>query len=111
MKIHSHSGDPGKQDETQIMTEDQAVVSRPHMYKLILLNDDYTPMEFVIWLLEMVFHKSSFDAERLMWQIHTEGSGVAGVYPHDVARTKLLQVKEYSKRDGHPLECLMEETD
>jgi len=97
------------ESEGQILTEDEVAVKRPNMFKVILINDDYTPMEFVTWLLQSVFHKSPEDSVRLMLAVHHRGSAVCGLYPYDVARTKVYYVKGLAKKHEHPLECVIEE--
>ncbi len=81
---------------------------RPSLYKVLLLNDDYTPQEFVVWLLQSVFHKDQEDAIRIMLHVHQNGVGVCGIYTYEVAETKVAQVMEISRRNQHPLQCTME---
>lgn len=81
---------------------------RPDMYKVLLLNDDFTPMEFVIQVLEHFFNKSREDATRIMYHVHQTGVGVGGVYTFEVAETKVAQVMDFSRRHQHPLQCVME---
>ncbi len=81
----------------------------PRMYKVVLLNDDYTPMEFVIQVLELFFGMSREKATQVMLHVHTRGKGVCGVYTHDIAETKVAQVNDYSRSHHHPLLCTMEE--
>jgi len=78
------------------------------MYKVILLNDDYTPMEFVVEVLQRFFNKSREQATQIMLKVHTEGSGVCGVYPYGIAETKTHQVMSYAQEHQHPLQCVME---
>jgi ATP-dependent Clp protease adaptor protein ClpS len=80
----------------------------PSMYKVILLNDDYTPMEFVVDVLQRFFNKSREQATQVMLKVHTEGSGVCGIYPHGIAETKTHQVISYAQEHQHPLQCIME---
>lgn len=84
-------------------------LKRPPLYKVILLNDDYTPMEFVVLVLERFFHKDKETATRIMLHVHTRGVGVCGVYTKDVAETKVTQVNEFARANQHPLMCDMEE--
>jgi ATP-dependent Clp protease adaptor protein ClpS len=84
-------------------------LKRPPMYRVILLNDDYTPMEFVVDVLCRFFQKTAEDATRLMLQVHHQGSAVCGIYPHDVAETKVARVEHTSREHGHPLRCVMEQ--
>lgn len=78
------------------------------MYKVLLLNDDYTPMEFVVQVLESFFNKSREDATRIMLHVHKRGVGLAGVYTHEVAETKVKQVMRAARQNQHPLQCTME---
>ncbi|HXZ53297.1 MAG TPA: ATP-dependent Clp protease adapter ClpS, partial [Burkholderiales bacterium] len=78
------------------------------LYKVILLNDDYTPMEFVVRVLERFFHKNREEATRIMLQVHTKGMGVCGVFARDVAETKVRQVMLSAQEQQHPLQCTME---
>ena len=80
----------------------------PPMYQVLLLNDDYTPMEFVVKVLQKFFNKNHEDATRIMLQVHHEGRGVCGVYPRDVAATRIAQVAQYARARQHPLQCVME---
>ena len=82
----------------------------PPMYKVMLLNDDYTPMEFVVLVLQKFFGMTRERATQVMLKVHREGIGICGVYPRDVATTKVQQVAAYSRRHQHPLQCVMEET-
>ncbi len=81
---------------------------RPSLYKVMLLNDDYTPQEFVVWLLQAVFKKDAEEAVRIMLHVHNNGVGLCGVYTYEVAETKVAQVMELSRRNQHPLQCMME---
>ncbi|MFO1372613.1 MAG: ATP-dependent Clp protease adapter ClpS [Candidatus Competibacteraceae bacterium] len=84
-------------------------LKQPPMYKVILLNDDYTPMDFVVQILESFFGMSRGKATQIMLHVHTRGRGVCGVYTHEIAETKVAQVNEFSRRHQHPLLCTMEE--
>ena len=87
----------------------QKVAQPPPLYKVLLLNDDYTPMEFVVKVLEGIFFLGREQATRVMLKVHNEGVGVAGVFTRDVAETKVHQVTEYAQSQQHPLQCVMEE--
>ena len=105
--------DPGPEETdyeggTHTVTEEKTKVQKPALYRVVLLNDDYTPMEFVVWLLITVFQKTNEEATRLMLDVHYKGKGICGLYPYDVARTKVEQVKELAKSHQHPLECILE---
>ena len=84
-------------------------LKRPPMYKVMLLNDDYTPMEFVVQVLESFFKMNREKATQIMLNVHTRGVGVCGVYTRDVAETKVAQVNDYSRTNQHPLLCTLEE--
>lgn len=81
---------------------------RPSLYKVLLLNDDYTPQEFVVWLLQAIFKKDTDDAVRIMMHVHQNGVGVCGVYTYEIAETKVAQVMDIARRNQHPLQCTME---
>ena len=80
----------------------------PNIYKVIILNDDYTPMEFVVFTIQKVFNKTLDEATRVMLKIHTEGIGICGMYPMEIAETKMKQVLNLSKEHQHPLQCIIE---
>lgn len=88
--------------------EHKPELKKPNMYKVILLNDDYTPMDFVVYILEEYFYKSREEATRIMLHVHHRGQGICGVYPYDIAETKVAQVIEAARRNEHPLQCIME---
>ena len=90
------------------ITKEKPKVARPSLYKVLLLNDDYTPQEFVVWLLEAIFQKDREAAVRIMLHVHQTGIGVCGVYTYEVAETKVAQVMELARRNEHPLQCTME---
>lgn len=103
------SGDTDKPDEeTGVMTKTRPKTKRPPMYKVILLNDDYTPMEFVIHILERFFGMDHSKAYEIMLTVHKKGVAVVGVYSFEVAETKVAQVMDFSRRHQHPLQCTME---
>jgi ATP-dependent Clp protease adaptor protein ClpS len=81
----------------------------PSMYSVLLFNDDYTPMEFVVEVLERFFNENREQATKIMLQVHTKGSGVCGIYPLDIAETKVNQVIDLAQEQGHPLQCNMQE--
>ena len=84
-------------------------VEPPPAYQVMILNDDYTPMEFVVMVLQQFFGKDADQAFQIMWKVHIEGKGVCGVYPRDIAATKVDQVIEFARQHQHPLQCVMEE--
>ena len=81
----------------------------PSMYSVLLFNDDFTPMEFVVEVLERFFNKNREQATQIMLQVHTKGSGICGIYPLDIAETKVSQVLGLAQEQGHPLQCNMQE--
>jgi ATP-dependent Clp protease adaptor protein ClpS len=91
-----------------VVQEAKPKLKKPPLYKVILLNDDYTPMEFVVRVVERFFHKNREEATRIMLQVHTKGMGVCGVYTRDVAETKVRQVMLSAQEQQHPLQCTME---
>ena len=101
---------PLKDDgQETVLDREVQKVEPPPLYRVILLNDDFTPMEFVVMIIQEYFHKDQETATRIMLQVHMEGKGVCGVYTHDMAVTKVAQVTEISRKSGHPLQCMMEE--
>ena len=99
---------PDETRETGIATKSKPKTRQPSMYKVLLLNDDYTPMEFVIHILEGIFHKSSEEATRITLHVHQRGVGVCGVFTYEVAETKVTQVIDFARRHEHPVQCTME---
>src|SRR5512146_1430220 len=98
-----------KQHGNTALAPERAATKPPRMYKVILFNDDYTTMDFVIEVLERFFAMNRERAMQIMLKVHNEGSAVCGVYSYDVAETKVAQVSEFAKQQGHPLRCGMEE--
>ena len=96
--------------EGTVLETKKSKVKPPPLFKVILLNDDYTPMEFVVVVLQKFFSMSREKATQVMLKVHREGMGVCGVYPKDIATTKVEQVAAYAKKHQHPLQCVMEET-
>ena len=97
------------QDRGLVVEPAKPELKRPPLYKVVLLNDDYTPMDFVVRILEHFFGMGREQATQIMLHVHTRGRGVCGVYTHDIAETKVAQVTEFSRRHQHPLLCIMEE--
>lgn len=102
------SGQPGV-DVAEPKTRTDRKVQKPRMYKVLLLNDDYTTMEFVVYVLQSVFHRSESDAVQIMLHVHKNGAGVAGVYTREVAETKVAQVDALARDHEFPLRCTIEE--
>ena len=90
------------------VAEQKPELKSPSMYKVVLINDDYTPMEFVVALLKTFFSLDDTSATHVMWQIHTAGKGICGVYSKDVAETKVVQVNDFARSYEHPLLCEIE---
>jgi ATP-dependent Clp protease adaptor protein ClpS len=93
---------------TGLITKTRPKTKKPSLYKVLILNDDYTPMEFVVHILEKIFNKNREDAVQIMLHVHRHGVGVCGVFTFEVAETKVAQVIEFSRRHQHPLQCTME---
>ena len=97
-------GAPG----TAVITKTKPQTKRPSLYRVLLLNDDYTPMEFVVHVLERFFNKDQEAAHRIMMHVHQHGIGECGVYTYEVAETKVTQVMDFARKHQHPLQCVME---
>ena len=93
---------------TSVIAKVKPKTKRPNLYRVLILNDDYTPMEFVVYVLERFFNKSREDATRIMLHVHQHGVGVCGVFTYEVAETKVSQVIDTARRHQHPLQCTME---
>ncbi|HEX5339076.1 MAG TPA: ATP-dependent Clp protease adapter ClpS [Gallionella sp.] len=99
-----------KQENGTVLAPERMKSEPPRMYKVILFNDDYTTMDFVIAVLQQFFAMNRERAQQIMLKVHNEGSAVCGIYSRDIAETKVAQVSEFAKQHGHPLRCGMEET-
>jgi ATP-dependent Clp protease adaptor protein ClpS len=93
---------------TGVITKPRAKTQKPSMYKVLLLNDDYTPMEFVVHVLERFFGKNHEEATQIMLHVHRKGVGICGVYPYEIAETKVTQVIDLARKHQHPLQCTLE---
>ena len=93
------------EQELGVITKEKPEVKKPNMYAVVLINDDYTPMEFVIYVLQTIFKKNYEEAKKVMLLVHNEGKGICGIFPLDIAETKANQVIEFSRINQHPLEC------
>lgn len=102
----SSKEDPASEGLT--ITKPKPSLKEPSLYKVLLLNDDFTPMDFVVHVLKKFFSKSDTEATAIMMAVHQQGSGLAGVYSHEIAETKTYLVNEFSKSNKHPLKCVME---
>jgi ATP-dependent Clp protease adaptor protein ClpS len=100
----SDEGGPG----TNTLTKVKPQTKRPNLYRVLLLNDDYTPMEFVVHVLERFFSKTREDATRIILHVHRHGVGECGVFTYEVAETKVTQVMDFARKHQHPLQCVME---
>lgn len=100
--------DSNDENQTGIVTRTRPETKKPSLYKVLLLNDDYTPMEFVVHVLERFFNKGREEATRIMLHVHQKGVGICGVYTYEVAETKVTQVMDFSRQNQHPLQCTME---
>ncbi|MBF0153689.1 MAG: ATP-dependent Clp protease adapter ClpS [Magnetococcales bacterium] len=94
--------------DSDLLTHSDNQVREPHLYKVILLNDDFTPMDFVVKLLVVFFQKSTTEATRIMLNVHEQGRGLCGIFPFDIAETKVALVNQYAREQGHPLKCTLE---
>lgn len=113
--VRAAAGDPADPDrpgdsDTQIgvATKTRAKPKKPSQYKVLLLNDDYTPMEFVVAVLKRFFRMDMDEATRVMLHVHQRGVGVCGVFPYEVAETKVNQVMDFARANQHPLQCTLE---
>jgi ATP-dependent Clp protease adaptor protein ClpS len=93
---------------TGVVIKTRAKTKKPSMYKVLMLNDDYTPMEFVVHVLERFFAKSREEATRIMLHVHQRGVGICGVFTYEIAETKVNQVMDFARRHQHPLQCTLE---
>ena len=94
--------------ESGLATKTRPATKRPNLYRVLLLNDDYTPMEFVVLVLQEVFNKSREEAMKIMLHVHNQGVGECGTYPFEVAETKVARVMDTARKNQHPLQCVME---
>ena len=104
----SLSGSGGGDGGTGVATKTKPKTKKPSMYRVLLMNDDYTPMEFVIHVLERYFNKDSQEATQIMLHVHQKGIGVCGIFPYEIAETKVMQVTDLARKNQHPLQCTME---
>ncbi|MCI0655137.1 MAG: ATP-dependent Clp protease adapter ClpS [Methylococcaceae bacterium] len=103
-----HDDNPWRDDGIAVR-EDKPKLKRPPLFKVVLLNDDFTPMEFVVQILKVFFGMSDEKATQIMLHVHTRGVGVCGVFPRDIAETKVQLVNDFSRKNQHPLLCTLEE--
>ena len=107
-KNGQNNGGNGQGPGTGVVTKTRPKTKKPSLYKVLLLNDDYTPMEFVVHILERIFGKNRDEAVQIMLHVHRHGVGICGVFTFEVAETKVAQVIEFARRHEHPLQCTME---
>jgi len=100
--------DSSKDPSSQLLVKPKTKKQRPKLFKVILLNDDYTPMEYVVSILKMIFNKSETEAINIMLMVHNKGSGICGIFTKEIAETKVFTVMKMAKSDQHPLKCIME---
>lgn len=109
LRLADDDGDRnGSKGDTGTITRTRPKTKKPSLYRVLLLNDDYTPMEFVVLILQDVFNKTREDAMRIMLHVHQKGVGECGIYPFEVAETKVTRVMDTARKNQHPLQCVME---
>ena len=101
-------GDAGTKREGGVVVEERTFTKKPPMYKVLLHNDDYTTKEFVVMVLQHIFHRSEADANRIMLHVHENGVGVAGIYPYEIAETKVAKTMQLAKKHEYPLQLSLE---
>lgn len=106
--LHMSTKKDGPQDDTGVVVETRPKTQRPPLYKVMLLNDDFTPMEFVVIVLERFFGLNHAQSFELMLTVHKKGLAVVGVFSYEIAETKVSQVMDFAQRHEHPLQCTME---
>ena len=108
--VAADPGSPGGDDRsnTAIITRTKPKTKRPSLYRVLLLNDDYTPQDFVVLVVERFFNKTHEDAYQIMMHVHHNGVGECGVFTYEVAETKVTQVMDFARKHQHPLQCVME---
>ncbi len=102
------TGESNQPDYDLVVEADKPKLEEPSLYRVMLLNDDYTPMEFVVDVLQKIFSMDRQQATRVMLEVHTKGEGVCGVFTYEIAETKVAQVNSFSRQHEHPLLCTME---
>lgn len=108
VKMAEREDDRGGNPSVGVLTRTRIKTKKPSMYKVLLLNDDFTPMDFVVHVLERFFSKNKQEATEIMLQVHRKGVGICGVYTYEVAETKVNLVMDYARKNEHPLQCTME---
>ena len=111
MKLEEQNNNINLDDsQSGVLLKTKVVTKKPSMYKVLLLNDDYTPMEFVVHILEKFFNKNQDQATQIMLHVHKNGVGVCGVYTYEVAEVKCMNVVDFAKKNQHPLQCTIEKS-
>jgi len=106
--MSEHDNDKIGGNNTGVATRAKPKTKKPSMYKVLMLNDDFTPMEFVVHVLERFFSKGREEATRIMLHVHRRGVGICGVFPYEIAETKVTQVMDFARQHQHPLRCTLE---
>ena len=106
MSEHKEQFTVGVSENVDVVVKTDANIAEPSRYNVVFLNDDYTPMDFVVFLLKKIFNKSDNDSTYIMLNVHKTGSGLCGVYSYEIAETKTLQAMKVAKESGHPLQCI-----
>ena len=108
MNGNSNDGEGEGGTGTGVITKTREKTQKPSLYKVLLLNDDYTPMEFVVHVLQLIFNKNPEEATNIMLTVHQKGVGVCGVYTYEIAESKVTEVIDYARKNEHPLQCTLE---
>ena len=98
----------GEGPGTGVIVKSKPKTKKPSMYKVLMLNDDYTPMEFVVDVLQNIFQKNREEATKIMLHVHQKGVGICGIYTYEIAETKVTQTVDYARKNQHPLQCTLE---
>ena len=110
MNSDQNSNNDHNNSQRGLLLESKPITKKPSMYNVLLMNDDYTPMEFVVMVLEKVFNKKSEEATKIMLHVHKNGMGVCGTFTYEVAESKCKDVMDLAKKNEHPLQCTMEKS-
>lgn len=105
------ANDPREEEQSGLATASKPEVKRPRRYKVLMHNDDYTTMEFVVHILQKYFHKTRPEAQAIMLEVHTRGLAACGIYTYEVAESKVAKITKYARENGHPLKCTLEPED
>jgi ATP-dependent Clp protease adaptor protein ClpS len=108
MSNNGHDSD--RNPNSGVVTQTKPRTKKPSLYRVLMLNDDYTPMEFVVYVLERYFNKTPEEATQIMLHVHQKGIGVCGVFTYEIAESKVNQVIDLARQHQHPLQCTMEKT-